>query len=341
MNRASEPQKRLGEMFDAVKNADSLLILIHNNPDPDAIASAVALRFLLAEKLGVESQISYQGFIGRVENKALVRCLGYPLRHLTDPDMDRTIPIAFVDTQPGAGNNASPVGSTAAIVIDHHPWRAPTSMADYVDIRVDVGATSTILTEYLQTAALEPTPLLSTALFYGIKTDTRGLGRNNTNSADVEAYAYLQARLDVEILAEIEHAQVPADYFRDFIAAVQAAQIFNGVVTAYLGRVKYPDMAAEAADFLLRMEGVRWVICIGLHEGVLNLSIRTDHRQGGAGRLAQAIIEQDGVAGGHGVMAGGQITLRGRDPATVVQQLEQRALQHLEIPSDVAGKPLI
>ena len=76
----------------------------------------------------------------------------------------------------GAGNNAPPAGSTTAIVIDHHPWRAATGMAGYVDIRVDVGATSTILTEYLQTAALNPTPLLATALFYGIKTDTRGLG---------------------------------------------------------------------------------------------------------------------------------------------------------------------
>jgi nanoRNase/pAp phosphatase (c-di-AMP/oligoRNAs hydrolase) len=341
MNSANESQIRLGEMFDAVKNADSLLILIHNNPDPDAIASAVALRFLLAEKLQVESQIASQGFIGRAENKALVRCLGYPLSQLTDPDIDRTIPIAFIDTQPGAGNNASPAGSTAAIVIDHHPWRAPTSVADYVDIRVDVGATSTILTEYLQTAALEPSPLIATALFYGIKTDTRGLGRNNTSPMDVAAYAYLQSRLDVEILAEIEHAQVPADYFRDFIIAVQAAHIYNGVVIAYLERVKYPDMAAEAADFLSRLEGVQWVICFGLHEGMLNLSVRTDQRQGGAGRLAQAIVGQDGVAGGHGVMAGGQIPLRDRDPTAVVIQLEQRVLQHLEMPPGVAGRPLI
>ena len=133
--KENEPQKRLDGMLETVSGPESLLILIHNNPDPDAIASAVALRFLLAEKLGVESHIAYEGIIGRVENKALVRCLGFPLRHLTDLDLDETIPIAFVDTQPGAGNNAQPAGSTATIVIDHHPRREATGLASYVDVR--------------------------------------------------------------------------------------------------------------------------------------------------------------------------------------------------------------
>jgi nanoRNase/pAp phosphatase (c-di-AMP/oligoRNAs hydrolase) len=341
MIKVSESQKRLEELFEALKGVDNLLILTHNNPDPDAIASAVALKFLLANKLGFESHISYGGIIGRAENKALIRCLGHPLRHLTNLSLDETIPIAFVDTQPGAGNNALPAGAAVAIVIDHHPWQEATSMAGFVDVRHKVGATSTILTEYLQAAGLEPTPLLATALFYGIKTDTRGLGRSNVCPADVAAYLYLQPRLEVEVFAEIEYAQVPVDYFRSFDTALRAVRTYNGVVIAHIGQTKYPDIAAETADFLLPLEGSRWVICTGVYEGVLILSVRTPRWQGEAGQLAQAIVGRDGVAGGHGVMAGGQVPLRGRDPAQVVQQLGQRALQYLKVTPEVAGRPLI
>jgi nanoRNase/pAp phosphatase (c-di-AMP/oligoRNAs hydrolase) len=334
-------QKRLKKLLNAANGADSLLILPHNNPDPDAIAGAVALQYLLAETVGVESHIAHNGIIGRAENRALVRCLGHRFHHLSDLDLDESTLVALVDTQPGAGNNTLPAGATVAIVIDHHPRQEATAMADFVEIRTDVGATSTILTEYLRAAGLEPTPLLATVLFYGIKTDTQGLGRNNTSSADVAAYSYLQTRLDIETLAEIEYAQVPVDYFKSFGTALRAVHTYNGVVIAHLGSVKYPDMPAETADFLLRLEGSQWVICTGVYEGMLNLSVRTRKWQGEAGQLAQAIVGQDGVAGGHGVMAGGQFLLQGRDPTQIAQEFSRRALQYLKVAPEVAGRPLI
>jgi nanoRNase/pAp phosphatase (c-di-AMP/oligoRNAs hydrolase) len=187
-------QERLERLFEAVRGATSVLILPHNDPDPDAIASALALRHLLAEKLGVEGHVVYRGIIGRAENRALVRYLGHPLRRLTGTDLRQSAPIALVDTQPGAGNNALPPRSTAAIVFDHHPWREGTAAATFADVRPNLGATSTILTEYLQAAEIEPAPPLATALFYGVKTDTMGLSRA-ASPADVAAYFYLQPRL--------------------------------------------------------------------------------------------------------------------------------------------------
>lgn len=336
-------KERLEQLFEVAANKRDLLILPHNNPDPDAIASAVALQYLLAEKLGVESHIAHNGIIGRAENRALMRCLGYRLQPISDLNLnlDESTLIALVDTQPGAGNNTLPAGATVSIVIDHHPRQEATGMADFADIRTDVGATSTILTEYLRVAGLEPTPLLATVLFYGIKADTQGLGRNNTSSADVTAYSYLQTRLDIETLAEIEYAQVPVDYFKSFGTALRAVHTYNGVVIAHLGKVKYPDMPAETADFLLRLEGSQWVICTGVYEGVLNLSIRTRKWQGEAGQLAQVIVGKDGVAGGHGVMAGGQVPLQGRDPRQVAQQFSRRALHYLKVAPEVVGSPLI
>ena len=333
-------QERLELLFKAVGDAGRIVILPHNDPDPDAIASAVALRHLLAEKLGVEGHIAYQGLIGRAENKALVRYLGHPLRPLTQADLRRPVPIALVDSQPGAGNNALLPGSNVAIVIDHHPRRKATAAALFADVRPDVGATSTILTEYLQAAGLEPTPALATALFYGIKTDTSGLSRG-AGPADAAAYFYLQPRTDVQALVEIEYAQVPAGYFRSFDAALRAVRVHDDIVTAYLGLMDYPDLAAEMADILSRLQASKWVICMGVHQGVLFMAVRTRSLEAGAGQLVQAIVGKDGTAGGHGPMAGGQVPLQGRDPEQVAQQLSGRAFQVLRgAPETVLGEPL-
>lgn len=332
--------EELDRLFRAVARARRLLILTHNDPDPDAIAGALALRHLFAQELELGSQIVYRGIIGRAENRALVRYLGNPLRMLTEADLAGGDPIALVDTQPGAGNNPWPAGRAPAVVIDHHPQRAETDRAAYADIRADVGATSTILTGYLQACGLDlPTPL-ATALFYGIQADTMGLSRG-TCSADVAAYFYLQPRIDVQALADIENAQVPAAYFRTFDAALRSARVYDSTVIGYIGRMDYPDMAAEMADLLLRLDGARWVICMGAFEGTLIVSVRSRRARMRAEELVQAVVGEQGTAGGHGRMASGQIPLRDRDPEQVAEALRQRALHLLKLPAGLAGQALV
>ena len=335
-------KEMLNLLLQAVGAAPQLLILTHNNPDPDAIASGVALRYLLTEQLNVDSQIVYQGLVGRAENKALVRYLVHPLRTLTASDLTAGLPLALVDTHPGAGNTVPlPAGARLAIVIDHHTAvTVPAAVIpDFSDIRPELGATSTILTDYLQAANLEPPAPLATALFYGIKTNTMGLGRN-TNPADAAAYHYLQPRIDVKGLADIEHARVPAQYFKSFDVALRAAQVYDGVLISYLGAVNYPDLTAEMADLLLRLEEAEWVICMGVHDQHLMISIRLHRGQRGAGQLAQAIVGSDGAAGGHGTIAGGQIPLAGKSPEELVAQVIGRILSHLNLSPELAGRLL-
>jgi nanoRNase/pAp phosphatase (c-di-AMP/oligoRNAs hydrolase) len=330
----------LERLFNAMDKVATVLILPHNDPDPDAIASAVALRHLLMETLNVESTIAYGGIVGRAENRALLRYLGQPLRPLADADLAAKVPVALVDTQPGAGNNALPAGSDVALVIDHHTWRELTSLATYADVRPETGATSTILSEYLQEAGLEPQPSLATALFYGIKTDTMGLSRG-AGPADAAAYFYLQPRIDVKALVEIEYAQVPASYFKSFDAALLAARVYDGVVFAYVGVMAYPDMTAEMARLLLRLEQSRWIICLGVYQNILILSVRTQSPVGRSEELVQAIVGDEGTAGGHGPSAGGQIPLKGRDPEQVVDELRERVLRVLRVPPEVRGERLV
>ncbi|HEX6383040.1 MAG TPA: bifunctional oligoribonuclease/PAP phosphatase NrnA [Anaerolineae bacterium] len=333
-------EEKLNRLLEAVASAHKVLILPHNDPDPDAIASAVALRHLLVQKSGVPVDIAYRGIIGRAENKALARYLGQPLRRLVRTDLQATATVALVDTQPGAGNNPLPASTLATIVLDHHPWREETAAVPFADVRPDTGSTSTILTEYLQASGIEPDAMLATALFYGIKTDTMGLGRG-AGPSDAAAYFYLQPRIDTQALFDIERAQVPATYFQSFAATLQAARIYKNVVTAYIGPVSYPDLAAEMADMLLRLEGGQWIICMGLYKDQITLAVRSRSRRGGAGQLAQAMINGYGTAGGHGLMAGGQVPLNGADPVQIVAQMSRNALQHLNIAPDEPGRPLI
>jgi nanoRNase/pAp phosphatase (c-di-AMP/oligoRNAs hydrolase) len=333
-------QEVLERLYQTASGADRLLILPHNDPDPDAIASAVALRYLLAERLGMESTIAYRGIIGRAENRALVRYLGHPLEPLSDLDPQPSSCLALIDTQPGAGNITLPPGARVVLVVDHHAWREETATAGFADVRSELGATSTILTQYLQAAGAEPPSSLATALFYGIKTITMGLSRD-TSPADTAAYSYLQPRINVGALAKIEHAQVPADYFRSFDAALRGARMYDGVIFAYIAVLSYPELAAEMADVLLRLEKAQWVICVGVYQGALVLSVRTRGQEHTAEELVQAIVAGEGSAGGHGTIAGGQIPLGDRGAKQKALLLGQRALQHLGIPPGDAGEPLV
>jgi nanoRNase/pAp phosphatase (c-di-AMP/oligoRNAs hydrolase) len=333
-------EDRLKLLLTAVAEIDHLLILPHNDPDPDAVASALAFRYLMAEKANIDVTIAYHGLIGRAENKALVDYLGYPLQPLAALDETQRLPVALIDTQPEAGNNALPPGTPVTVVIDHHPRQPATTSAKFADTRTDVGATSTILTEYLQAAGLEPDQQLATALFYGIKTDTMGLSRE-ASPADTAAYFYLHPRVNFDALITIERAQVPADYFKSFDSALHAARIYDGVVFTCVGLMAYPDLAAETADLLLRLQGSQWIICVGVFEDKLILSVRTRSRTGGAGKLAQAIVGNRGIAGGHGSMAGGHIPLNGRESKRVAARIRQRALQYLNVAPEVKGQLLI
>ncbi|MCB9079017.1 MAG: DHH family phosphoesterase [Anaerolineaceae bacterium] len=330
-------KERLEALFEAVQELDEIIILPHNNPDPDAIASAVALRYLLSQKLNIKCQIVYRGIIGRAENKALVRYLNHPLHRVNGHINQPCAPFALVDTQPGAGNNALPAGADIAVVIDHHPQREVNGAVNYIDVRPSVGAACSIMTEYLRLAQVGIPSFLATALFYGIKTDTMGLGRG-TGALDMEAICYLLPKIDLEALLKIERAQVPVNYFKNLAEALNATRIYNNVAISFLGPMQYPDLTAETADFLLRMKGVEWVICMGIHKERLIISVRTQ-KQTGAGQFVQAVVGEQGVAGGHGSMAGGQIIIGNRNADHLAEGLIEKMRQHLHV-SDIAGKTL-
>jgi nanoRNase/pAp phosphatase (c-di-AMP/oligoRNAs hydrolase) len=315
-----------------VKPGERVLILLHNDPDPDAIASGWALCRILGQRFGAEALLAYDGTVGRAENRAMLQVLGIGLHDIDDVQSEDYDAIALVDTQPGTGNNALPPGRKARMVIDHHPLRPLTSEAAYADVQPDYGATSTMLTEYLQAAELEPDARLATALLYGIQSDTLGLARG-ARQADRGAYLYLLPLVDTELLAQIERALVPRTYFRALSRALENTTVHGEIVICRLDRMDYPELAAEIADLLMRLQGAEWVLATGHHDGSLILSMRALQPHAGADQVIGALVKGLGAAGGHGNMAGGRIRIPGlpqKEVSRMQADLERRFLQLLD-----------
>jgi len=283
-----------------------IIILPHDNPDPDALASAAALQFLAKQLLEKDSAIALGGIVGRAENRAMLRYLNIQLVPVEESGLEEPdAVIALVDTQPGRRNNSLPAGITPSIVIDHHPESSPHSDIAFADLRNDYGATATILTEYLMDKRLIVEGKIATALFYGIMAETQDLGRESMTE-DTEACHFLYPYTNKRRLAKIENARVPREYFRVFRDAIEEAVIYDRAVISVLGEVRYPDMVAEVADFLLRLDAAEWSAVIGYYEGALYISLRTTQRDASAGELLQKIIGSD-HAGGHDMIAGGRL----------------------------------
>jgi len=338
-HRSNQLTNRLNCLAETLTGAKQVLILPHNNPDPDAIASALAFQALLTQHFGLDTTVAYRGAIGRAENQALMRYLDYPLKRLTTADLEAASHLVLVDTQPDAGNCPLPMGAIPDVIIDHHPLRTAYREAPYVDIRPQVGATASLLVEYLRAANVPVETQLATALFYGIKTDTQGLERGTAN-CDRAAFGYLGPQVDLAAIFKIEHAPMPGDYFNTLTFALQSARCYDHVVVSYLGAMSYPDLAANIADFFMRRQGSRWVFCAGIHKEHLYLSVRTSYQQG-AGRLIQSVVGERGSAGGHGSMAGAQIPLNGAPPDHLMDELSRHFLEQLNVPAEYLGEPLV
>ena len=296
---------KLAGLEKAVEGCKKLLILTHDNPDPDSLASAEGLRFLFQKKWGLRVRAAYGGIVGRAENQTMLKVLKLKIDSIEKIKLSSFSTFALVDTQPKAGNNSLPPWINADIVVDHHPRRRGFT-SSFVDVRENYSATSTILTEYLLQAGLEIPATLATALFYGIASDTRNLGRQVTE-ADIKAYMSLFPMANMRKLSKIEFPPLPKSYFVNIDRALENAFTYRNVIGSRVGAVDNPDIIPEFADLLLRHEKATWSICLGCWRGNLILSVRTSNPRADAGRIVRRLIGNKGRAGGHGMMAAGKI----------------------------------
>lgn len=296
----------LGPVLERLRGRRNLLIYMHDNPDPDALASAFGLKRLLEHVLSIKATLVVGGIVGRAENRAMVETLGIPLVAADSLDPAAYDTLAIVDSQPGTGNNSLPPDRPLDMVIDHHPARPESEPVPWRDIRPELGATSTIIVEYLRALNTPLDTPLATALFYALRAETRDLGREATHAERV-AYLFLFPLVDFHLLSRISQPKVPREHFAALDRALRSAQVWGDLVAVNMGSIAYPDLVAEVADLLLAWEGARFVLCCGRYGDRFFLSLRTEPSERRAGALMRQLIATEGAAGGHGTMAGGRL----------------------------------
>ena len=299
-----------------------LLIVPHDHPDPDALASAYGLYHLAQRVFDIDARIVYGGIVTRAENRAMVKLLRIPIHKVRPADWKRHRHVALVDTQPRFRNHSFPRNRRATIVIDQHlPAEPP--VADLALVDTGCGATCVILAQALQLAAVELPARLATAIAYGILSDTQDLYRA-TRPDVVQTYLDVLHRCDMRMLAEIQNPRRSRRFFTTLGRGIQDAHAYRRVIVSHLGQVTGPAAVAQVADFLITYERVNWSFCTGRFKGSLYLSLRAARSNGQAGDVLRDIVDSPDQAGGHGGVAGGRVGVGNEAGDEAWRRLEEK-----------------
>lgn len=282
-----------------------LAIVLQENPDPDSIASSLALQRYV-EAFDVESDLIYSGRIGHQQNRALVNTLNAGMIRAEDIDFENYEAYALLDVATH-GNCSLPEDIEPTIIIDHHSAVSDKAEAQYEDI-IQVGATATILSNYLRYSDVDIDESLATALIFAILTDTMNFTRGATH-LDFKTLEYLLPQIDNELLRKFQSPPLSADTLDVIRKAIRSSRVKSGYLISNVGEVKDRDALAQAADYLLRREGTLTTLIYGIEEDAVYISGRTMDVRLHIGKLMKELYEEIGSAGGHPTSGGGKIPL--------------------------------
>ena len=285
-------------------DADRVLILLHNDPDPDALASGLALRNVLRRTKQTAIIAALQP-VTRPENQRMLNLLDIHVETIKADQVNEFERVAMVDVQPhyfgGAINHVD-------LVIDHHPEMTGYS-AVYKDIRTDYGSTSTILTEHLRAVDANISERTATAMLYAIKSDTLFFNRQ-ANRVDLEAFSYLYPLADAMLIRKMEGAEITMERLDYVLRARQQGRMVEQVFCTFLGTSPREDFIPYVADFYLQLESVKWTIVAGIVNDAIVMSVRNLGYSRNAGDFVRRYFADIGSAGGHRAMAKAVVPLR-------------------------------
>jgi nanoRNase/pAp phosphatase (c-di-AMP/oligoRNAs hydrolase) len=278
-------------------DADRVLIMLHNEPDPDALAAGLALRNVL-RRTRTTAIIGAQQGVTRPENVRMADLLDIQVETIAADEFASFDRIATVDVQPHYFGGHLP---RVDLVIDHHPEQ-PGYTTVFKDIRANYGSTCTILTEHLRAVDVNISERTATAMLYAIKSDTLFFARQ-TNRVDLEAFTFLYPLSDPALIRKMEGAEITVERLEHVARALATSRLRNQVLSAFLGQTTREDFIPYTADFLLQVEDVKWTIVSGIVGGHLIVSVRNLGYSRNAGEFVKASFGDIGSAGGHRAMA--------------------------------------
>ena len=311
-----------------------IAVLMHPNPDPDAMASAIGIASL-ADQLDVDATLQFPGQIRHQENRAFRTVLDLELDRIDHVSDLAAESVVLVDHNEARGF-AGAEGVLPTAVVDHHPGDG--AGEEFTDVRTDYGATASIVAEYFGDNGAVPVPpdkhasetdgdlVLSTraatGLLYGILADTKHL-TVGASEADFAAAAYVYPGVDQDRLDRVANPAVDAEVLEVKARAIAGRQIEGSFAVADVGGVNNVDAIPQAADELIQLEGVSAVVVIGERDKTVHLSGRSRDDRVHMGNAIAAVLDDvdNGNGGGHSRMGGGTIEPEldptGEEPKTV------------------------
>ncbi len=299
-----ELEYRAGQLTDVIEGTvDRMAIRIHRSPDPDSVASAVALQ-AIADSVGVEADIIHSGEIGHKENRAFVNLLGIDLVGVDDTEGVAYDTVAVIAQQ---RRNGSEHEQSADILIDHHEHDHDHDIR-FVDIRSNLSSTSTILTKYIQELDITPNETVATALLYGIRAETVEFKRDTT-PADLTAAAYLYPFVDHDTLEQVESPSMSAETLDVLAEAIRNREVGGSHLVSNAGFVSEQEALSQAAQHLLNLEGVSTTAVFAIADGVIHLAARSKDIRMDIGRVLEDAFDDIGEVAGHSTEATAEIPL--------------------------------
>ena len=294
---------RLDKLAELLKDApDEVFIQPHNVPDPDAIASSFGLQFLLKEK-GVEAVIVYENEMEKANSLKMLELFGIEM-HLASQvatlgEEDWTV---LVDVQKGNSNVTDLVTDEVA-VIDHHIAGGCDDGCRFKDIRPEVGACSSIITDYFIENGLEIPRNVATALLYGIFMDTSDLTRG-VSELDINMFYHLYRLSDITLITELRGNQISKADLEDYARAFSTIEVYGEIGFLYLDNCN-DSLLGAAGDIVVTIAGVNLVVAYSPRENGIKFSLRSIIPEVSAEEMIRYILQGRGFGGGHHSMAGG------------------------------------
>ncbi len=337
--RQTRDRPRGRQLLKLLADKKQILITTHKHPDPDALASCLAMRALLEHQLkDARIIIAIKGEIGRGINSVFAQHGDSAIRRWENQDPEAYDAIILLDTQPNFTNSPLQPGMTPTAVIDHHRSLGRRPKCPFCDIRSDVGATSSIIFSYFMELEVPISRDLGAMLLFAIESDLAGAA-GAPGELDNIALSSLTLIADPRKLYRMRYVDLPQSYYVAYAEALNSAVVYDRLLIAHLDRIDSPEKPAIIADFLLRFDQVEWAMVTAISpDNRLVLSIRTKSTRQSAADVMRRLVRNLGEGGGHRAKAGGTLPLD-EDAATLSrlrENLKRRMLRALTIK---AAKP--
>jgi nanoRNase/pAp phosphatase (c-di-AMP/oligoRNAs hydrolase) len=324
---AGRTLKRSDRLLSVLDEYDRTAVIMHNNPDPDAIATGWAISTLVECRLRKTARLLGRGPVLRAENLQFINLLQPPMELVEDMPHEAHTATVLVDCSPASANHLLGGRQAPVAVIDHHVSKGDGFRIPFRDMRPKVTASASIAAAYMREQRLRLTPPLATALLYAIRTEMIG-ARKALSRLDHSAVRWLSGFANYDVLSKIENPPLPRYYYEELLLGLDRVLVYSDSAVCFLPRITAPEIVGEVADLLIRCDSLKYVLCGGRVADTFLLSARSKSEEHSALTLLDHVLRGLGHFGGHLHRAGGKVSLpvRGMDSEGLEQEVRKRWL---------------